>query len=69
MARYPFPIVYLKRSICCSKVSGFEQIAPGGQWFGENTLSPLMDVKEKDDGIIVTTDVPGVDKKDVEIGI
>jgi len=28
-----------------------------------------MDVKEEDDRIIVTTDVPGVDKKDVEIGI
>ena len=47
----------------------FEHIAPGGAWFGEKTLSPLMDVKEEDDKIIVTTDIPGVDKKDVEIGI
>ncbi|MDO9516737.1 MAG: Hsp20/alpha crystallin family protein, partial [Methanosarcinaceae archaeon] len=31
--------------------------------------SPLMDVKEEGDKIIVKTDVPGVDKKDVEISV
>jgi len=47
----------------------FYHVMPGEEWSGENTLSPLMDIKEEDDRIIVTTDVPGVDKKDVEIGI
>ncbi len=46
-----------------------DQIMPGGEWPDEKILSPLMDIKEENDSIIVTTDVPGVDKKDVEIGI
>lgn len=47
----------------------FEHFAPRDEWLGEKALSPLMDVKEEDDKIIVTTDVPGVDKKDVEISV
>ncbi|MDG6242876.1 MAG: Hsp20/alpha crystallin family protein [Methanolobus sp.] len=34
-----------------------------------DTLSPLVDIKEKDNNIIVTTDLPGIDKKDVNIDI
>ena len=34
-----------------------------------DTLSPLVDIKEKDNDIIVTTDLPGVDKKDVSIDV
>ncbi len=34
-----------------------------------DTLSPLVDIKEKDNDIVVTTDIPGVDKKDVDIDI
>ena len=47
----------------------FEHFAPKEEWLGEKTMAPLMDVKEEDDKIIVTTDVPGVDKKDVDINI
>ena len=47
----------------------FEHFAPREEWIGEKTISPLMDVKEEDDKIIVKTDVPGVDKKDVDITI
>lgn len=47
----------------------FEHFAPKEEWLGEQTISPLMDVKEEGDKIIVTTDVPGVDKKDVDINI
>ena len=47
----------------------FEHFAPREEWAGENTMAPLMDVKEEDDKIIVKTDVPGVDKKDVDITI
>jgi len=46
----------------------FEEMLPG-QWLGGTTLSPLVDIKEEDDNIKVTTDVPGVDKKDVEITV
>ena len=42
---------------------------PGEEWPDGMTLSPLMDIKEENGSIIVTTDVPDVDKKDVEIGI
>jgi Molecular chaperone (small heat shock protein) len=34
-----------------------------------DTLAPLVDIKEKDNNIIVTTDLPGVDKKDIDIDI
>ncbi|WP_340819263.1 Hsp20/alpha crystallin family protein [Methanolobus sp. WCC4] len=34
-----------------------------------DTLSPLVDIEEKDDEIIVTTDLPGVSKDDVNIDI
>jgi len=47
----------------------FEHFAPREEWLGEKTMAPLMDVKEEDDKIIVTTDVPGVDKEDVDISI
>lgn len=46
----------------------FEDMLPG-QWWGGTTFSPLVDIKEEDNKIIVTTDVPGVDKKDVDIDI
>jgi HSP20 family protein len=34
-----------------------------------DTLSPLVDIKEKENSIVVTTDLPGVDKKDINIDI
>ncbi len=34
-----------------------------------DTLSPLVDIKEDDKNIIVTTDLPGVSKEDVDIDI
>ncbi|WMW24192.1 Hsp20/alpha crystallin family protein [Methanolobus sediminis] len=34
-----------------------------------DTLSPLIDIKEDDKNIIVTTDLPGVSKEDIDIDI
>lgn len=34
-----------------------------------DTLSPLVDIKENDSNIVVTTDLPGVSKEDVDIDI
>ncbi|SFM42528.1 Hsp20/alpha crystallin family protein [Methanolobus profundi] len=34
-----------------------------------DTLSPLVDIEEKDDKIVVTTDLPGVSKDDINIDI
>jgi len=37
--------------------------------FGAATFSPLTDVAEEDDKVIVTTDLPGVDKENVELDL
>lgn len=37
--------------------------------FGTGTLSPLTDVAEEDNKVIVTTDLPGVDRENVEINL
>lgn len=36
---------------------------------GTDVMVPLADIKETDDSIIVKMDLPGVDKKDVELSI
>jgi HSP20 family protein len=36
---------------------------------GSDVMVPLADVKETDDTVIVSIDLPGVDKKDVEISV
>ncbi|MGB9940736.1 Hsp20/alpha crystallin family protein [Methanosarcina sp.] len=37
--------------------------------FGAGTLSPLTDVAAEDDKVIVTTDLPGVDRENVELNL
>ena len=37
--------------------------------FGTETFSPLTDVVEEDDKVIVTTDLPGVDRENVELNL
>ncbi len=37
--------------------------------FGTETLSPLTDVAEEGDKIIITTDLPGVDRENVELNL
>ena len=36
---------------------------------GSDVMVPLADVKETDDTVLVSIDLPGVDKKDVEISV
>jgi len=47
----------------------FREFLPSVQWQSGETLAPLVDVQEKDDSVVVTTDLPGVDKKDVDIRV
>jgi HSP20 family protein len=47
----------------------FRDFVPSVEWKGGDILAPLVDVQEKDDSVIVTTDLPGVDKADVDIRI
>lgn len=37
--------------------------------FGGETLSPLTDVVEEDDKVTVTTDLPGIDRENVELSL
>ena len=37
--------------------------------FGGETLSPLTDVSEEDDKVTVTTDLPGIDRENVELSL
>ena len=37
--------------------------------FGNEVLSPSADVVEEDDKVIVTTDLPGVDRENIELSI
>ncbi len=37
--------------------------------FGTGTFSPLTDVAEEDDKVIVTTDLPGVDRENIELDL
>ncbi len=47
----------------------FRGLVPGFELAGGKTLAPFVDVKEEDDKVVVTMDIPGVDKKDVDIHI
>jgi HSP20 family protein len=37
--------------------------------FGREVLSPFVDVIEEDDKVIITTDLPGIDKDDIELSL
>lgn len=47
----------------------FSELLPSGEVRELDTLSPMMDVQEKDKEIVVKADMPGVEKKDIEIDI
>jgi HSP20 family protein len=42
---------------------------PVGKFPGGDVIRPLSDIKDTDDAIIVTMDLPGIDKSDVEISV
>ncbi len=46
----------------------FKEVSPAG-WFEEKSMYPLMDIKEEDNNVIVTTDLPGVEKKDIDLRV
>lgn len=37
--------------------------------FGTSVLSPFVDIVEEDDKIIITTDLPGIDKENIELSL
>jgi len=47
----------------------FREVSPFGGWPEGSSFTPLMDIKEEDDNVIVTADLPGVDKKDINVTV
>ncbi len=47
----------------------FKEISFGDKWSGGGVLAPLVDVKDESDNISVTTDLPGVNKEDVDVDV
>lgn len=47
----------------------FKEMSLGDKWSEGGVLAPLVDVKDEGDSISVTTDLPGVDKENVDIDV
>jgi HSP20 family protein len=47
----------------------FEDYMPMGEWRGEKVFTPAVDIKEEGDNLVVTTDLPGINKEDIEINL
>ena len=45
----------------------FEDFMPMEEWGGGKVYTPAIDIKEEDDKLIVTTDLPGINKEDVTL--
>ena len=45
----------------------FEDYMPVGEWRGGKVSTPAVDIKEEGDNLVVTTDLPGINKEDIEI--
>lgn len=47
----------------------FEDFMPMEEWGGGKVYTPAIDIKEEEDKLLVTTDLPGINKEDVEINL
>jgi HSP20 family protein len=47
----------------------FEDFMPMEEWGGGKVFTPAVDIKDEQDNLVVTTDLPGVNKEDVEINL
>lgn len=47
----------------------FEDFMPIEEWGGGKVYTPAIDIMEEDDKLVVTTDLPGVKKEEVEINL
>ena len=45
------------------------EITAESEAVGSDIMMPLADVKETDDSVVVSVDLPGIDKKDVDISV
>ena len=47
----------------------FEDFMPMKKWGGGNVFIPSIDIKEEENKLLVTTDLPGINKEDIEINL
>ena len=46
-----------------------EDFMPMEEWGGKKVFTPAVDIKEEKDKLVVTTDLPGISKEDIEINL
>ena len=46
-----------------------EDFMPGEEWGGGKVFTPAVDIKDEENKLVVTTDLPGINKEDVEINL
>jgi HSP20 family protein len=42
---------------------------PREKWGGENVFTPAVDIKDEENKLFVTADLPGINKEDIEINL
>ena len=47
----------------------FEDFMPMKKWGDGNVFTPAIDIKEEENKLLVTTDLPGINKEDIEINL
>ncbi len=47
----------------------FEYFMPMEEWGGSKVFTPPVDIKEEGDNLVVTADLPGINKEDIEINL
>jgi HSP20 family protein len=47
----------------------FEDFMPMEEWGGGKVFTPAVDIKEEEDKLVVTTDLPGINKEEIEINL
>ena len=45
----------------------FEDFMPMKTWGGKNVFTPAVDIKDEGNKLVVTTDLPGINKEDIEL--
>jgi HSP20 family protein len=47
----------------------FEDFMPMKKWGNGNVFTPAIDIKEEENKLLITTDLPGINKEDIEINL
>ena len=47
----------------------FEDFMPMKKWGGGNVFIPSIDIKEEENKLLITTDLPGINKEDIELNL